>query len=85
MHDDVNADLWRANRRRERAGWASLAVALCVGVVSYEARPRGLWSVVLGGIGTAALISCRLLIGWARREARFLDRDQFKDPPSLLK
>jgi len=85
MQQEVNADLWRDNRRRKKLAWTLLIVAL-LGILLFAVlRPHGVWRDVLALVIVGFLIGHRILFDWSRSETQFLGEDQFKDSPRLWK
>jgi len=81
--DEVNADLWRGNRRRWKISLLLVALALLGSFVSAELRIAGpAWHVL------AVVLICLYIAGmiglyWARQESSFLNKSEPRQPSHL--
>jgi uncharacterized membrane protein len=85
MADEVNADLWRDNRRRWKISILLIAISVVVAFVMAGLRPTGLVKNVFVGGAMAFFIAGIVGLRWAGQQAYFLRRPEPKDPPSLWK
>lgn len=83
--DEVNADLWRDNRRRYKASAALLAVGLLVGFILPTLSHSGmLWKIVFA-ISMGCYAAGMLGLQWARGENVFLSKPDRPEPPQVWK
>lgn len=85
MRDEVNADLWRDNRRRWRISAALLALALLTILPLSHLRLSSTVQGILTDIGIISYVAGMIGLHWARRESCFLRQPEWKEPPKLWK
>ncbi|HKV05953.1 MAG TPA: hypothetical protein VJO53_12725 [Candidatus Acidoferrales bacterium] len=85
MRNEVNADLWRANRRRWRISSALLALGAVVALILACSWPPRSVENALMTIAIIFYVAGMIGMRWAGREYYFLSRPEPKERPKLWK
>jgi hypothetical protein len=83
--NEVNADLWRDNRRRYRISSALLAVAILAAFISPKLPRSGIFSKILFAIFMGSYAAGMIGARWASAEHSFLSKPDRPEPPQLWK
>jgi hypothetical protein len=87
LNDEINADLWAGNRRKDRISWMLFVFGFVSVFMGFMLRKLGLLNplgLFVLGAGAAAVVGDRGFYDWARREREFLERPEPEEPPSLM-
>ena len=85
MSDGVNADLWRANRRRWKISFGLLGLGVLLGLCLQVARLDGPVKEAVVSLAGLAFIAGIIGLPWAALEFSFLQRPEPKEPPRMLR
>jgi hypothetical protein len=82
---DVNADLWRDNRRKYKVSAALLSMSLLVGFILPKLPHSGILSKIIFAICMSCYVAGIFSLLWARSENVFLNKPDRPEPPQLWK
>jgi hypothetical protein len=83
--DEVNADLWRDNRRRWKISAMLLAVSLLIAAILPKVSHSGLLGKILFAIFMISYGAGMFGLYWARGESAFLNKPDRPEAPRLWK
>jgi hypothetical protein len=83
--DEVNADLWRDNRRRWKISTMLLALSLLVAAIFPKFPHSGVLGKILFAVFMISYVGGMLGLHWARGESAFLSKPDPPEPRQLWK
>jgi hypothetical protein len=83
--DEVNADLWRDNRRKWKISTMFLALSLLIAAIFSKFPHSGVLGKILVAIFMISYGGGMFALYWARGKSAFLNKPDPPEPPQLWK